>query len=193
MPTHQLLLKGGLFHATQLWVNLPRESKWVNPRYQDIDPGKIALLTSSDGSALIRLIAGDLAGHGGPGITHTPITYAHASVPAGARLELPWRADFNALVYVLAGSGTIGIERTPVGEGQLALLGSGDAIIVEAGAQQTSRAPSLELLLLGGRPIREPVVFHGPFVMNTREEIAQAIADYRSGRMGSIPATRAGG
>jgi quercetin 2,3-dioxygenase len=192
MPTHQLLLKGGLFHATQLWVNLPRERKWVNPRYQDIDPGKIALLTSSDGSALIRLIAGDFAGHGGPGITHTPITYAHATVPAGARLELPWRADFNALVYVLAGRGTVGVERTPIREGQLAVLDHGDAIALEAGAQQTSRAPSLEVLLLGGRPIREPVVFHGPFVMNTREEIAQAIADYRAGRMGSIPATRAG-
>jgi hypothetical protein len=191
MPTQEIYTKGGLFHATQLWVNLPRERKWSTPRYQDIEPEKIALLASHDGASLIRLIAGDLAGHGGPGLTHTPITYAHATVPAGARLELPWRADFNALVYVLAGSGSVGAERLAIHEGQLAVLGPGAVVAVEADARQSGRAPSLEVLLAGGRPIREPIAFHGPFVMNTREEILQAIADYRSGKMGSIPATRA--
>ena len=192
MPTEQLVTKGGLFHGTQLWVNLPRDEKWTPPRYQDIEPGKVSLLAAHDGASLVRLIAGDLGGQEGPGVTHTAITYAHASISPGARLEIPWRADFNALVYVLVGTGTVGPERTPVREGQLALLGPGDALVIEAVPGQDPRLPRLEVLLLGGRPIREPVVFYGPFVMNTRDEIVQAIADYRSGRMGSIPASRLG-
>ena len=190
MPTEQLVVKGGLFHGTQLWVNLPRAEKWTPPRYQDIEPGKVSLLASHDGASLVRLIAGDLGGHEGPGVTHTPITYAHASISPGARLELSWRPDFNALVYVLVGTGSVGPERAPVREGQLAVLGPGSAVLVEATPRQDARLPRLEVLLLGGHPIREPVVFYGPFVMNTREEIVQAIADYRSGQMGSIPASR---
>jgi len=193
MPTEQLVTKGGLFHGVQLWVNLPSGLKWTPPRYQDIDPGRVSLLSSHDGASLVRLIAGDLGGHPGPGLTHTPITYAHASVSPGAELRLPWRPEFNALVYVLVGTGTVGAERAPIREGQLAVLGPGDVVTVRADPGQDPRHPSLELLLLGGRPIREPVVFYGPFVMNTREEIVQAIADYRSGRMGSIPASKVGG
>src|SRR5579885_2497323 len=101
MPTDELVQKGGLFHAVQLWVNLPKELKWTPPRYQDIGRDKVKLLTSEDGGALVRLIAGELAGNEGPGVTWTPIVYAHASVTAGARLRLPWRADFNAMAYVL--------------------------------------------------------------------------------------------
>jgi redox-sensitive bicupin YhaK (pirin superfamily) len=188
MPTEELVRKGGLFHAVQLWVNLPRALKWTPPRYQDIGGGRLTLLASDDGGALVRLIAGDLAGHAGPGVTWTPITYLHATISAGARLAIPWRPDFNALAYVLAGRGSAGPERWPVREGQLAVFGPGDALIVTADARQDGRSPTLEVLLLGGRPIREPVVFYGPFVMNTREEIYQAIQDYHAGRMGTIPA-----
>src|SRR6266511_3673692 len=124
MPTHELLVKGGLFHGTQLWVNLPREKKWSPPRYQDIEAGSVRLLSSHDGASLVRLIAGDLGGHAGPGVPHTPIVYAHASVVAGARLEIPWPRDFNALAYVLAGRGSLGVERTPIHEGQLAVFGA---------------------------------------------------------------------
>src|SRR3990170_3379403 len=190
MPTHELLLKGGLFHGTQLWVNLPADKKWSPPRYQDIRGGDVRLLSSHDGSSLLRLIAGDLGGHAGPGLTHTPIVYAHASVAPGARLELPWPPEFNALAYVLSGRGSAGIGRVALHEGQLAIFGPGDAVAITADAQQTSRAPRLEILLLGGRPIRETIAFYGPFVMNTREEIIQAIADYRAGRMGVIPPAR---
>jgi redox-sensitive bicupin YhaK (pirin superfamily) len=189
MPPSWLLQKGGLFHGVQLWVNLPRELKLTPPRYQDIGASKLVLLTSHDGTSLIRLIAGDMAGHAGPGVTWTPITYSHATVSPGTRLELPWRPDFNAFAYVLSGSGKVGAEGRPLREGQLAVFGSGDAIVVEAEAVQDSRSPTLEVLLLGGQPIREPAVFYGPFVMNTREEIMQAIADYRAGRMGTIPAS----
>jgi redox-sensitive bicupin YhaK (pirin superfamily) len=190
MPTHELLLKGGLFHGTQLWVNLPADKKWSPPRYQDIRANDVRLLSSHDGASLVRLIAGDLGGHAGPGLTHTPIVYAHASIAPGARLELPWRREFNALAYVLSGRGAAGIEGVAIREGQLAIFGPGDAVAITADAQQSGRAPRLEVLVLGGRPIRETIAFYGPFVMNTREEIIQAIADYRAGRMGVIPPTR---
>ncbi len=189
MPPAWLLQKGGLFHGVQSWVNLPRDLKWTPPRYQDIVASKLVLLSSHDGASLIRLIAGDMADHAGPGVTWTPITYAHATVSAGTRLELPWRPEFNAFAYVLSGSGKAGIEGRPVREGQLVVFGPGDALVVEADSAQDSRSPMLEVLLLGGQPIREPAIFYGPFVMNTREEILKAIEDYRAGRMGTIPAT----
>jgi len=190
MPTHELLVRGGLFHGTQLWVNLPADKKWSPPRYQDIRGSDVLLLSSHDGASLVRVIAGDLGGHAGPGRTQTPIVYAHASIAPAARLELPWPREFNALAYVLSGRGTAGIGRVALREGQLAVFGPGDALAIAADDQQTSRAPRLEILLLGGRPIRETIAFYGPFVMNTREEIIQAIADYRAGRMGVIPPTR---
>jgi redox-sensitive bicupin YhaK (pirin superfamily) len=190
MPPEDLVVKGGLFHGVQLWVNLPRKLKWTPARYQDIAADSVALLSSDDGAALVRLIAGDLDGHAGPGVTWTPITYAHATISPGARLAVPWHPDFNALVYVLAGAGRAGLEGAPIREGQLAVLGPGDALVVQADAQQDSRTPNLEVLLLGGQPIGEPVAFGGPFVMNTHAEILQAMADYRAGRMGTIPAAR---
>ena len=192
MPTEQIVAKGGLFHGVQLWVNLPKAEKWSPAQYQDLDANKAVLLASEDAGAVVRLIAGELAGHHGPGSTRTPITYAHTSVSPGARLQVPWRPDFNALVYVLAGRGAVGADRVPIREGQLAVLSDGDLVSIFGDTKQESRSPSLELLLLGGSPIREPVAWHGPFVMNTREEIIQAIEDYQAGRMGRIPAKRQG-
>ncbi len=193
MPTERIVTKGGLFHGVQLWVNLPRAQKWVPPQYQDIDPHKVVMLASDDGGAVIRLIAGDLAKHIGPDGTHTPIIYAHASVAPGARLQIPWRPDFNALVYVLAGRGAAGsAQRASIKEGQLAVMGEGDFVTIFSDPKPDGLSPSLEIILLGGSPIREPVSWHGPFVMNTREEIIEAIEDYKAGRMGSIPAKRLG-
>ena len=147
-------------------------------------------MASEDGGALVRLIAGELAGLQGPGSTRTPITYAHASVSPGARLQIPWRPDFNALAYVLAGRGTVGPEHLAVREGQLAAMGKGDVVTINGDAKQESRSSTLEVLLLGGRPISEPVSWYGPFVMNTHAEIMQAVEDYQAGRMGRIPAKR---
>ncbi len=141
MPTEQLVMKGGLFHGAQLWVNLPAKLKRTPPRYQDIGSERVALLSSHDGGALVRLIAGELDGHAGPGVTWTPITYVHASISPGAELRLPWRPDFNALVYVLAGSGSAGEERRPIGEGQLAVFGPGDALSIRADRVQDSPSP----------------------------------------------------
>ena len=184
-PPEELVARGGMFHGLQLWVNLPSEQKWVPPRYQDLDHGRVVLLTTPDAGAVVRLIAGDLAGAQGPGATYTPITMVHATVAQGARLELPWPAEFNALCYVLAGDGTAGDDAAPVQMGQLAVFGPGDAIRVDAAA--TGSRP-LEVLLLGGRPIGEPVAWYGPFVMNTRAEIEQAIDDFHAGKLGTIPA-----
>ena len=188
LPTEELLTKGGVMHGVQLWVNLPAALKWSPPRYQDIRAESLALLTSADGGTLVRVIAGDIAGHSGPGVTHTPIAYAHATLTAGARLDIPWRPDYNALVYVLAGSGSVGPDHRPITEGQLAVMGPGNGLTVAAERIQDQRAPNLDVLLLGGQPINEPVVSYGPFVMNTKEEIMQAIRDYQAGRMGVIPA-----
>jgi redox-sensitive bicupin YhaK (pirin superfamily) len=186
-PPEHLVVSGGLFHGVQLWVNLPRASKFVTPRYQDIRAKQARLLSSADGGALLRVIAGDVAGYTGPGTTYTPITVVHATISPGARLELPWRVDFNSLAYVLAGNGTVGPAAQPIHKGQLAVFGAGDALTLAAPQAQPAAEPNLEVLLLGGRPIREPVVQSGPFVMNTREEIVQAYEDYQAGRFGVIP------
>jgi redox-sensitive bicupin YhaK (pirin superfamily) len=187
-PPESLVVSGGLFHGIQLWVNLPAAQKWSPPRYQDIRAREVGLLASADGGALVRVIAGDLAGHAGPGITYTPMTLVHATLSPGAELALPWRADYNALVYVLAGDGSLGADRITLRTGQLAVLGGGNSLRIAARERQESRSPSLDVLVLGGRPIREPVAWAGPFVMNTRDEVMQAFADYQAGRLGSIPA-----
>ncbi len=186
-PPEQLVISGGLFHGLQLWVNLPAKDKLTAPRYQGLEADDVVLLSSPDGGALVRVIAGDVAGHRGPGSTHTPISFLHATVAPGARLELPWRREFNALAYVLSGSGRLGADGRPVVAGQLAVLGDGDVIAVQADAGQSPSSPTLEVILLGGEPIREPIAWHGPFVMNTRAELVQAMQDYQSGRLGVIP------
>jgi quercetin 2,3-dioxygenase len=189
-PPEHLVASGGLFHGLQLWVNLPRAKKMSAPRYQDIRGRAAALLTTPDGGALVRVIAGDLAGHAGPGSTHTPITIAHVTLEPGAQLDLPWRADYNALVYVLAGKGSAGKRRHPIHTGQLAVHGPGDALRVVADRSPDERTPKLELFVMGGQPIREPVAHYGPFVMNTKAELLQAFEDYQAGRLGTIPAER---
>jgi redox-sensitive bicupin YhaK (pirin superfamily) len=187
-PPEALVQSGGLFHGFQLWVNLPAAQKWSPPRYQDIRASEVALASSPDGGALIRVIAGEIAGHQGPGSTYSPMTLVHATLSPGARLVLPWRPTDNALVYVMAGRATVGAGQRPVAAGQLTVFGPGDAITIGAEVGQESRSPNVDVLILGGRPIREPVAWMGPFVMNTREEVLQAVADYQAGRMGRIPA-----
>jgi quercetin 2,3-dioxygenase len=187
-PPDELVASGGLFHGIQLWVNLPAADKGTSPRYQDIGAFKVALLSTPDGGALVRVIAGEVGGHAGPGVTHTPIALAHVTVSPGAKAVIPWQRGYNGLVYVLGGSGTAGSERREVHGGQLAAFGDGDVITVTADEVQEQRTPTLDVLVLGGRPIGEPVVAHGPFVMNTRREIAQAFDDYQHGRLGTVPA-----
>ena len=187
VPPESLVMSGGLFHGLQLWVNLPASMKMSPPRYQDIRGGEVSLLSSPDGGALLRVIAGELDGHPGPGVTHTPISIVHATLEPGSRVRIPWNPEFNGLVYALNGRGTVGAERRPLRMGQLAVLGGGDVIEVGADETQESRSPSLDLYIMGGRPIREPVAAYGPFVMNTRAELVKAFEDYQAGRLGTIP------
>jgi redox-sensitive bicupin YhaK (pirin superfamily) len=187
-PPEWLVQQGGLFHGIQLWVNLPREQKLVAPRYQDIRSGQVALATSYDAGALVRVIAGQVDGTAGPGSTHTPMALVHATVEPGARLDLPWEVDFNALVYVLSGNGTIGSDSRPIRAGQSAVLGAGDYLTIAADRGQDSRTPALDVIVVGGRPIREPVAWAGPFVMNTKDEVLAAYTDFQKGRFGHIPA-----
>ena len=191
-PPEEMIASGGLFHGIQLWVNLPAAKKWVPPRYQDIGAQRVTLLTSADGTSLVRVIAGDVAGESGPGVTHTAMAMVHATLTPGAVLELPWAAGFNALVYVLSGRGSVGEGQAEIRAGQLAVLGSGDFVTLAAAQRQESRAPALDVLILGGQPIREPVAAYGPFVMNRQDELAQAFEDYRAGRLGTVPADHIG-
>ncbi|GIG64656.1 pirin family protein [Phytomonospora endophytica] len=190
-PPEHLVASGGVFHGLQLWVNLPRDKKFAAPRYQDITGEKVALLSSGDGGALVRVIAGEVDGHAGPGSTYTPITLVHATIAPGASLTLPWRADFNALAYVLAGDGSVGAQARPIGAGQLAVFGAGDSITIAADERQDSRHSALDVYILGGLPIREPIAMYGPFVMNTKAEVVEAFEDFQAGRLGSIPAAHA--
>jgi quercetin 2,3-dioxygenase len=192
-PPEEVVMAGGLFHGFQLWVNLPAAQKWNEPRYQDLRAGDVTLLTSHDGGVLLRLIAGDLAGHEGPGSTYTPISLLHATIEPDAELRLPWNPRFNALAYVLAGRGTVGSERRPIEMGQLAAFGPGDHVTLAADRSQETRAPKMDVLFLGGQPIRETVAWYGPFVMNTREELQQAFDDFQAGKLGRIPALHEGG
>jgi len=188
VPTRAFLRSGGRTHGIQLWVNLPAALKFAEPRYQAITRHDLTLLTSPDGGSLVRLIAGNLGGHDGPGSTHTPITYAHASISAGAQLEVPWNPAFNALVYVLSGRGYVGNDHRPIDAHQLVVFGPGDTLGVRAADAQPDDAGTLEVLLLGGLPIREPIAHYGPFLMNTKAEILQALEDFNAGRMGQVPA-----
>ncbi|MFI5937237.1 pirin family protein [Actinoplanes sp. NPDC051494] len=188
-PPEQLVTSGGLFHGMQLWVNLPRAAKMITPKYQDIRGKESSLLTTADGGSLIRVIAGEVGGHSGPGSTFTPINLAHVTLQPGAQLDLPWQPDYNALVYVMAGRGTVGVENRPIQIGQLAAHAAGDALRVNAAATQDTNIPAMELFIMGGRPIREPVAHYGPFVMNTKEELKQAFEDFQKGRLGTIPHT----
>ncbi|MFB4277032.1 pirin family protein [Nonomuraea sp. MTCD27] len=194
-PPEWLVQQGGLFHGIQLWVNLPGSKKMIAPKYQDIGGSSVVLLSSHDGGALVRLIAGDLGGNVGPGSTQTPITLLHATVSPGARLVMPWRKDFNALAYALSGRGTAGAERRPFHGGQLAVFeGFGNrpglATTAETITISAAKEP-LEVIVLGGEPIGEPVAHYGPFVMNTKAELVQAFEDFKAGRLGTVPAHHA--
>jgi hypothetical protein len=198
MPTDAMMRDGGLMHGIQLWVNLPREHKFVAPRYQDLTGDRLALARSRDGRAIVRVVAGELGGHVGPGATHTPVVYAHATVESGGRLSLPWPRDFNALAYVLRGHARFGGNPRLVGAHQLVVLGGdGETVAFEAvrwdGSDEhgTEGGEAFDVLLLGGRPIREPIAWYGPFVMNTKQQIIEAIDDFEAGRMGAIAPERA--
>lgn len=186
-PPEWMVTRGGLFHGIQLWVNLPRDAKMSTPTYQDIRSGEVQLLSTPDAGALVRVIAGSVDGHAGPGSTYTPMTLVHATLEPGARLELPWEVEHNALVYVLNGQGTVGNDGRPIRTGQAAVMGAGDYLTLTADDSQESRSPRMDVIVVGGQPIREPLAWAGPFVMNTKAEVLEAYQDFQRGSFGQIP------
>ncbi|MEY4019404.1 MAG: hypothetical protein RLZZ590_704 [Actinomycetota bacterium] len=191
-PPEALVMSGGIFHGIQLWINLPAAKKMINPAYQNLEGQDVKLVSSQDGGALIRVLAGDIGGHIGPGKSQTPMAVAHITLAPGASVSMPWDPMFNALAYTLAGSGTVGEasqggKTAPISTGSLAVFGAGDRIVITADQVQDSRHNALEIFLLGGRPIRETVVAYGPFVMNDKAGVIQAMEDFQYGRFGQIP------
>jgi hypothetical protein len=167
----------GLMQGFQLWVNLPAKDKMTKPRYQDIDPEKIPVVERPDG-AKVKVLVGSFDGVRGPvtGVATDPL-YLDIALPASVTASVPVEAEHNAFAYVFEGSARIGAEAQLVERGQLAVLSLGDTVTVEGGPNGGGR-----LILVAGRPLREPVAKYGPFVMNTPQEIHQAIADYQAGR-----------
>lgn len=186
-PPEHLVESGGLFHGLQLWINLPRDKKRIAPQYQDLQGADCTMVTSNDGGAVLRVLAGAVAGHDGPGISHTPLAIAHLTLAPGAQIQIPWRTDFNALAYALAGAGTVGPNGQPFATGEMAVLKDGDYVQISANTTQESRTPNLEVFLIGGVPLRQPVVQYGPFVMCSNAEIMEAVEDFQAGRFGQIP------
>jgi redox-sensitive bicupin YhaK (pirin superfamily) len=162
------------------------------PNYQNLAGGDVELLSSQDGGALIRVIAGEIDGHVGPGKSQTPMTIAHVTLAPGASVSIPWNPEFNALAYTLAGQGSVGEgelggSAASISAGSLAVMVDGDRVVLTADKVQDARNGALDVLLLGGLPIKETVVAYGPFVMNTKEEVIQALEDFNYGRFGQIP------
>lgn len=184
MPGERILAEGGRMHGFQLWVNLPRREKRARPRYQDLRAEAIPVARSPDGRVTVRVIAGEALGAAAATRTHTPILYLHASLAPGGRLVQPVPAGWNVLAYVFAGSARVGAEERVARAGELVVLDRGAGSAALAGHGEGGG----EALLLAAEPIGEPIARYGPFVMNEEEEIREAIADFRSGRMGTIPA-----
>lgn len=181
MPSARIMEEGGRVHGFQIWVNLPSRLKMTEPRYQEVAASQIPEAISEDGLARVRVIAGEALGVCARIDTHTPIVYQHWMLQPGANIEQTLAADSNALLYVFSGELLCDGERLV--DGEMGVLGQGDRVNLSVPAAATV---TTQLLLLGGVPLGESVVQHGPFVMNTRQEIDQAIQDYQQGRMGAI-------
>ncbi|HXC51471.1 MAG TPA: pirin family protein [Candidatus Limnocylindrales bacterium] len=177
MPSRALRERGGRMHGFQLWVNLPARDKMMAPRYQEVPRSTIPEAATPDGRARVRVIAGEALGASAVIETRTPIMFLHWTFEPGSAAEAAVPADHAAYVYVFEGALRVG-DRI-VNDGELALLGEGDMVRMSADV-------AAQALLLSGAPLGEPVVQYGPFVMNTEREIAQAIEDYRAGRLGQI-------
>jgi redox-sensitive bicupin YhaK (pirin superfamily) len=183
MPSRRLQTEGGRLHGFQIWVNLPQADKMVPPRYQEVPSSQIPVVTLDDGKVTARLVAGTAFGREGAVETHTPIEYFHLTVCPGGSVEVPSPEAMNAMVYAITGSGRVA-GTTDASESQLVVLErDGDAFTIDVPADADE---PFDVLVLAGQPLGEPVARYGPFVMNTRAELAQAVDDFNSGRLGSI-------
>jgi redox-sensitive bicupin YhaK (pirin superfamily) len=186
MPEDEFFRTGGRMHGFQLWVNLPRRDKMMRPHYQEIPREKIPRAEAANGKIAVRVIAGEAMDAKAVIGTRTPIMLLHYTLTPGTRVTQPAPRDYNVFAYVFGGSGSFGSNERSATERQMVLFANdGGSVLISSSPES---AEPLEVLLIGGAPLREPVVRYGPFVMNTKEEIAEAIKDYQSGKMGQITA-----
>jgi redox-sensitive bicupin YhaK (pirin superfamily) len=182
MPEHEFTRNGGRMHGFQLWVNLPRRDKMTKPHYQEVPSSKIPAAKSPDGKVTAKVIAGEALGVNAVIETRTPIMYVHFTLQPKIEIEQQVPAEYNAFAYVVNGQGLFGSNRNTAARGQMVIFSAGDILLIK---NESDDLP-LDVLLIAGVPINEPVARYGPFVMNKRHEIEQAIEDYRSGRMSKI-------
>jgi redox-sensitive bicupin YhaK (pirin superfamily) len=184
MPSPEFQRDGGRMHGFQLWVNLPAHDKLMNPRYQEIPNSQIPKATSADGLVTVIVIAGESMGEKAVIETRTPIIYLHYRIEPGGSATQKVPDEYNAFAYIVDGDGLFGAEGERAGDGQMVLFAqNGNNVKIENSAEAKA---TLEVLLIAGVPLNEPVARYGPFVMNTEAEIRQAISDYQQGRMGAI-------
>lgn len=183
MPSRRIQEFGGRVHGFQLWVNLPGRDKMIAPRYQELPATGIPEAASRDGLARVRVIAGEALGVRAAIDTRTPILYQDWRLQPGASIEQPVPEGFEGFVFVFEGSVDAGAEKRALADGQMGILGPGAAIRFSVPPEAKSPA---RLLLVAGQPLREPVARYGPFVMNTRAEIIQAVTDFQEGRFAQI-------
>ena len=184
MPSREFMRAGGRMHGFQLWVNLPKPDKMMKPRYQEIPNSQIPKATSADGLVRVSVIAGEAMGEKAVIETRTPIIYLHYRIEPGGVATQQVPGAYSAFAYVVEGEGLFGAEGERAGDGQMVLFTQdGDGVRIENRAHAKT---TLEVLLIAGVPLNEPVARYGPFVMNTEGEIRQAIEDYQQGRMGAI-------
>jgi quercetin 2,3-dioxygenase len=183
MPEREFSQSGGRLHGFQLWVNLPREDKMMKPRYQEIPAQEIPNAQSEDALVTVKVLAGESLGARAVIETRTPIIYLHFTLLPGGVVKQPVPAEYNAFAYVVSGQGLFGSDPEPASRGQMVMFTQdGEMVTID---NQTGTS-TLDVLLIAGLPLNEPIARYGPFVMNTKEEIYQAVEDYRSGRMGQI-------
>src|SRR5262249_45570031 len=184
MPSAEFQRTGGRLDGFQMWGNLPKRDKMGDPAIQESPASQIPKVTSGDGLVTVSVIAGEAMGEGAVIETRTPIIYLHHRIEPGGAVTQRVPGAYNAFAYVVDGEGLFGEDGERAGDGQMVLFAQdGDEVSIENPADAKAR---LEVLLIAGVPLNEPVARYGPFVMNTEGEIRQAIEDYRQGRMGAI-------
>ena len=184
MPETEFAKNGGRLHGFQLWINLRKTDKWIKPDYQDVPSTRIPQVSTPDGKVSAKVIAGNYLDARAVINTLTPILYLHFTLQPGGKVVQSVSENYNAFAYVISGEGLFGKDKTAVGEKNLIVF-ENDGEIISIRESDNAKSP-LEVLLIAGMPINEPIVQYGPFVMNTREEIDKTLEDYRNGRIGKI-------
>ena len=184
MPEKEFSKTGGRLHGFQLWINLKKTDKWIKPDYQDVPSTRIPQVSTPDGKVSARVIAGNYLDAKAVINTLTPILYLHFTLQPGGQVVQSVPENYNAFAYVIDGEGLFGKDKTAVGEKKLIVF-ENDGEIISIRESDNAKSP-LDVLLIAGMPLNEPIVQYGPFVMNTREEMDKTLEDFRNGRIGKI-------